>query len=212
MMEGRFFQIAAGAPTMKPKDTVYLAEIGEMLLHEEALEVYTETVQRLNERLEFHLAPASSKYHLAHPGGLMSHTVGVMARLMLFDNLLGLHDEYNYLDMCVAALCHDAGKAGIIRAGKHVPYYKCLSLHPPKYEHNSDFLKMPVPIASLLFIATQLADIYSPTPEVFQAIFAHDGQYVPENKSVQHGEAKLTLALHWADYYQCQLEQGRYRG
>lgn len=54
---------------------------------------------------------------------------------------------------------------------------------------------MEVPTRSLFLLAQQIAL----TEEEAQAIRYHDGQYIAENRSVAHGECRLTRLLQYAD-------------
>lgn len=72
----------------------------------------------LSNETDFFTAPASSKYHLAEPGGLVQHSINVYNRLRKF-----LMDEYGdscpYDECTIAtvALLHDVCKANFYRPG-----------------------------------------------------------------------------------------------
>lgn len=57
----------------------------------------------LEEETDFFTAPASSRYHLAIPGGLLTHSLNVVGRLLKFEN-------YVTVDAVLSGLFHDICK------------------------------------------------------------------------------------------------------
>jgi len=194
--------------------------------------VFDKVMDRVGKYSDFFLAPASCKFHLNVPLGLFRHSLGVTFRLLALDGAYGIINANNLLDVVLAAMLHDLGKAGQVQIkylkGAGVereiksedkndlwvsPYYlkKALKTKPGefKYERNKDknfITRMSVPLGSLHFIAMVLSDIWKPSPEIWAAIAYHDGMYVPEGKHVAQAETPLGLALHMADYWQCRVE------
>jgi hypothetical protein len=189
--------------------------------------VFEEVMAMVNAHTGFFTAPASSKFHLNCDGGLLRHSVGVTYRLWALDKPYRLTPQYKLLDLFLAGLLHDLGKANqvtltedeqvanVIVGTKHlcasaVPYYakEVMKTKPGEYKfsRNKDRVVMAVPVGSLHTICVLLSDIWKPSPDVWQAIAYHDGQYVPEGRHVAQSECKLALALHHADMYQCRYE------
>jgi len=143
--------------------------------------------------------PASTRFHLCTPNGLLQHSINVAETLLHMKSFLApkLSDE----SCVIVALMHDLGKAGF----PGVPQY--LDREPsekekidpksfwPPYKYNSDILHMGVPIRSLYLIGPR----FPLTPTEAQAIVYHDGQYVKENRGIATREEPLSLLLQYAD-------------
>lgn len=108
---------------LKPKsDPAKLAELKEAFL-----DIYTQKVTRegANEFLkwlqgtDFFGAPASSRFHLSRPGGLLEHSMNVYNRLralVLFENSRKGTPVLNPKEECSVAICgllHDVCKANM---------------------------------------------------------------------------------------------------
>lgn len=136
-------------------------------------------------------APASTRFHLCEAGGLVAHSLNVVSVLLELKRLLApeVPDE----SCVIAGLYHDLGKAGI--PGK--PYYLSTDngYRGARYRINDDLVHMDVPTRSIMLISRFL----ELTEDEAQAIRYHDGQYIPENRSVAHRERPLTRLLHYAD-------------
>lgn len=92
------------------------------LLYSTGREGMDEVIGQLEE-LGFFQAPASSKFHLNHEGGLLEHSLNVCkVGLMLREQMLGLkpdlEESLNKESVIIAALLHDICKADI--------YQKCI--------------------------------------------------------------------------------------
>lgn len=75
------------------------------------------------ERLGFFNAPASTKFHLSKPGGLLEHSVSVCdTALILRDQMVAIKPELAEKlpkeSVIIAALLHDVCKAEIYKIGK----------------------------------------------------------------------------------------------
>jgi len=140
-------------------------------------------------------APASTRFHLAVPGGLLEHSLNVAETMLKLKEVLA--PEISSESCVLVALFHDLGKVGM--PGQ--PYY----LPNPSRWHvenrgtayivNQDLVHLDVPTRSLFLLAQHIPL----SDEEAQAVRYHDGQHVPENQSVAHRESKLTLLLQYAD-------------
>ena len=131
-------------------------------------------------------APASTRFHLACEGGLVEHSANVARKLLGLRGLLAPHVPE---ESCViAGLYHDVGKVGC----PSNPYYL---RGQGSYRVNPDLVHLDVPTRSL-FLTCSYVKL---TEEEAQAIRYHDGQYIPENRSVAHRETDLTRLLQYAD-------------
>lgn len=149
-------------------------------------------------------SPASTRFHLSEEKGLLKHSVSVAENLLNFRDLLApeIPDE----SCVIVGLFHDVGKVGM--PGK--PYYlpnpneEQVRNRGIRYIVNSDLVHIDLPTRSLYLVAK-----YIPLNEdEIQAIRYHDGQYIPENRSVAHRETKLTRLLQYADNWTgCVLEK-----
>jgi len=165
-------------------------------------EQVNEFLNLLEDKTNWLIAPASTKYHLDRDGGLIDHSVGVTYTLLKLKNILD--PEISDESCVIVGLFHDVGKVGM--PGK--PYY--IKLKTPakdgrKYIINKKLPAMAVATRSLMLISKyiRLSD------DEAQAIAYHDGQYIPEGKNVAHKESKLLLLLHYADYWTSHiLERG----
>ena len=144
-------------------------------------------------------APASTRFHLCQPGGLLEHSVNVAETMLAIKDVLAprLSDE----SCVIVALLHDLGKAGMpgqpqYLENKPSPRQERFG-YPASvpYRFNQDLLFMSVPLRSLTLVLPKLPL----TPEEVQAIMYHDGQYVQDNRSVATRECPLTLLLQYAD-------------
>jgi len=101
-----------------------------MTAKEEFLEIYQENIHRdgsaelldyLTGKSDFFTAPASARYHGAHPGGLCEHSVNVYRCLVDYLARPRVREVYgmDYSDesVAIAALLHDLCKVGCYKAG-----------------------------------------------------------------------------------------------
>ena len=144
-------------------------------------------------------APASIKYHLNRPYGLLEHSVNVAETMLTLKETLAPDIES---ESCViVGLLHDLGKAGVADKPQYLvnePSEKQKAAGYPAsvpYKFNNDLVYLSVPIRSLYLILPRLPL----SEEEAQAIVYHDGQYVEDNRSVAAKEEKLTLLLQYAD-------------
>ncbi|MFO7639581.1 MAG: phosphohydrolase [bacterium] len=142
-------------------------------------------------------SPASTRFHLNEPGGLLAHSVGVT------ETLLGLRaslaPEISEESCVIVGLFHDAGKVGMPGRPQYLPNENEWEREKRgiNYTINPELVYMGVAVRSLYLVSK-----YIPlTDSESQAIVYHDGQYIDDNKCVGLREEPLTLLLHWADYW-----------
>jgi len=160
---------------------------------------FQELMVWLEARTAWTEAPASIKYHLNKPHGLLEHSVNVAEALLALRDTLepDVPDE----SCVIVGLLHDLGKAGVEGKPQYIenePSEKQKSAGYPAstpYKFNNDMIYLSVPIRSLYLILPRL----KLSEEEAQAIVYHDGQYVEDNRSVATKEEKLTLLLQYAD-------------
>lgn len=148
----------------------------------------------------FYIAPCSSKYHLAQPGGLAEHSLNVcMHAKTLLDALHPSRTPELVKSVIICALLHDLGKAG--QFGKPA-YIKNNDLPFPEYETNKELLYIPHEVRSIA-IASQFIKL---TEEEQFAILYHNGLY-GELQSVKNHETPLYMILHFADLWAARVTE-----
>ena len=160
---------------------------------------FEELIHFLEKETAWLTAPASIKYHLCRKQGLLEHSINVTETMLMLRGILA--PELSEESCVIVALLHDLGKAGVAGQSQYIenfPSEKQQRFGYPAntpYRYNNDLTYLSVPIRSLYLILPYLPL----TQEEAQAIAYHDGQYVPENRSVAAKEDKLTLLLQYAD-------------
>lgn len=140
-------------------------------------------------------APASTRFHLAKPNGLLEHSINVAETLLALRSALTPDLE---VESCViTALFHDLGKAGMPGKPYYLPNLDEWQVRNRGifYLVNRDLVHLDIATRSLFLVAQHLPL----TDEEAQAIRFHDGQYIEENRSVAHREERLTRLLQYAD-------------
>ncbi|MCD6595657.1 phosphohydrolase [bacterium] len=157
-------------------------------------EQVNEFVRWLENKTSWLWSPASSRFHLNIPGGLLIHSVGVTETLLKIRDTLA--PQYSDESCIIVALFHDAGKIG----EENIPYY----IPDPhyrgddiKYVSNPEITAMGIGVRSLYIVSRFI----SLSAEEAQSICYHDGQYIPENRPVALKEKPLLLMLHYADLW-----------
>ena len=151
-------------------------------------------------------SPASTRFHLNKPGGLLEHSVGVTETLLKLRELMA--PEISEESCVIVGLLHDVGKVGMPGKPNYIKNtidWEIKKLNKA-YTNNQDLVYMDVPPRSLYLIGK-----YIPLSDTeAQAIMYHDGQYSAENKNVQNRETPLTLLLQFADVWTAfVIEEGR---
>lgn len=144
-------------------------------------------------------APASTRFHLCQPHGLLEHSVNVAETILKMRKTFA--PELTMESCVIVALFHDLGKAGFAgdplylkRPAEATKSERPEQLFPP-YLYNNAIIHMGVPIRSLYLIGQK----FPLTPTEAQAIVYHDGQYVKENRGIATFEEPLSLLLQYAD-------------
>lgn len=162
-------------------------------------DVVRQFLNYLSSETSFFVAPASHKYHLNYEGGLIEHSLNVAEHMLKIKGVLA--PEISDESCVIVGLFHDLGKAG----DPGNPYYLINEPTPRQkqygypasvpYKHNESLPHLSVPLRSLYYLLPRI----SLSVEETQAIMYHDGQYVPDNKSVACKEDRLTLLAQYAD-------------
>jgi hypothetical protein len=150
--------------------------------------------------------PASTRFHLCEPSGLLKHSVGVAETLLKFRAALA--PQISEESCVIVGLFHDVGKVGMPGKPLYLPnkdeWQK--KNRGIMYTYNPAVTTMGLAVRSLYIVGK-----YLPLSDAeAQAICYHDGQYVAENEVVAQNEEPLTLLAHWADYWTAHIfEDGR---
>jgi hypothetical protein len=152
-----------------------------------------ELIAYLEDRTDWLTSPASMRYHGSYVGGLVDHSVDVVDIALGMKSALEERLEKEIEGRVeLVGLFHDVGKVGLyIREGSRsrVWYF------------NEKVVAMPHSVRSLYVISrfVVLSEVE------WQAIYAHNGQYVEHNKEIAMKEAPLTLLLHMADVWAARI-------
>lgn len=105
---------------------------------------------------DFFEAPASTKYHLAVPGGLCKHSIHVYDRLLkLLNSEYTFYQPYNYDTIAIVSLLHDLCKVNTYKpATKNVKTYDPKKVESAerwqvKHDNGGDFIWENVPIYNI---------------------------------------------------------------
>jgi hypothetical protein len=151
-------------------------------------------------------SPASTRFHLCEPSGLLKHSVGVAETLLKLRACLA--PEISEESCVIVGLFHDVGKVGMPGKPLYLPNENEWEKknRGMMYKWNPDVTAMGLAVRSLYIVGK-----YLPLSDAeAQAICYHDGQYVAENEPVAQNEEPLTLLVHWADYWTAHIfEDGR---
>ena len=147
---------------------------------------FDDFIDFLEKKTTWLTSPASVKYHLSEEKGLLKHSVGVAKTLLKLRELLA--PELSEESCVIVALFHDVGKVGMPDTPRYLK-------KGDKFTYNKDQVEMQIANRSLYLVSK-----YIPlSDEEAQAILYHDGQYIAENKFIEHKECPLTLLLTFAD-------------
>jgi hypothetical protein len=167
---------------------------------------FDEFVAFLEKETSWLESPASTRFHLCEPSGLLRHSVGVAETLLKFRAALA--PEISEESCVIVGLFHDVGKVGMPGKPLYLPnkdeWQK--KNRGIMYTYNAAVTTMGLAVRSLYIVGK-----YLPLSDAeAQAICYHDGQYVAENETVAQEEEPLTLLVHWADYWTAHIfEDGR---
>lgn len=157
------------------------------------------------------LAPASSRvdFHNAFPGGLVDHSLRVLANANTLIKAYGYNVPKDSL--IIGALFHDLGKVGhVTESGDVIDYYvpQDSQWHREKlgemYKHNPKLPYMTVPHRGV-YICQRFG--VRLTHDEFLAIVLNDGFVVQENKPYCLKEPLLAHVVMTADYISTMQEK-----
>jgi len=131
-------------------------------------------------------APASVNYHGSHDGGLVRHSVAVT--VMLWELTRIWLPDTTEKTVGTVGLLHDVGK---------IDQYERVNDEWWSWRDEQQMVSMNHSLRSLRIIS----EFVCLSEGEWQAIAAHDGQYVEQNRSLAMKEEPLTLLLHWADVW-----------
>ena len=190
---------------MNTKDTKYQKTLEKYHQLLDAIKDRKREVNRLVEWLEEKTnwldCPASTKFHLNIPGGLLIHSVGVAEMLLRIRDCIA--PQYSDETCVIVGLFHDVGKVGDENAPLYIPNSDKKSHGEKPFVRNPEIVEMGLGVRSL-YIMSRFVPL---SPEEAQAICYHDGQYIPENKVVALKEKPLLLMLHFADLWTAQVTE-----
>jgi len=155
-------------------------------------------IKKLEKETSWLISPASTKFHLDCPGGLLIHSVGVTSTLIEIKNTL--MNSISEESCVIVGLFHDLGKIGTFNKKLYIE-------DKQTYKYNNEVVCMGLAIRSL-YLVSQYINL---TDDEAQAIAYHDGQYISENRVIAHKERPLTLLLHYADYWTAHMYEDKNR-
>lgn len=149
-----------------------------------------EALQYFQEKTDFFVAPASSKYHHACVHGLLKHTCEVLT----LGSLLAKNLQANVpsRQLVTTSIFHDVGKIG--------KYHE----ESVGWSISKDLSRLSDPMRSVIFASRFIKDI---SDEELFAITCHDGMYTEEGRLASGKESQLLLILHWADMWSARSDQ-----
>ena len=140
-------------------------------------------LEHLRDKTNYFTSPASRKHHHAFIGGLLRHSLEVVALAQHLAIALRIGLTYDQVVTC--GLFHDLGKVGRYQMSNG------------EWKHSEQDHLLSVPICSLVIVSKYT---YLTQKEAF-AILYHDGLYLPENQYLANKETPLYLILHTADMW-----------
>lgn len=155
----------------------------------------------LEEETDFFTAPASTKHHLNHPGGLMEHSLNVMGNLNRITRRdLNLEDEHSELPQQIAetvvilGLLHDVCKVNCY----HLETKRRKNQETGRWEDYQGFVfRDPLPLGhgeKSLYLIQRHMDLL---PEEALAIRWHMGAYDNAAKADQRALSAAMVASPW---------------
>lgn len=104
--------------------------------------IHRDGIDRLLEYLketDFYTAPASSKFHLSVPGGLLRHSLNVYDELLRLVNAYGFEDKISHESIAITSLFHDFCKIGLYKQGIKTVYVDGERTCVPSYTRDEQF-------------------------------------------------------------------------
>ena len=181
--------------------TIEKYEFLKGLVTSDRKEKFLDLMKWLETETTYLTSPASTKYHLCREGGLLEHLVSVAATMIRLKKTLA--PEISDEQCVIVALLHDVGKVGLPGCPQYLvnePTERQKQYGYPAstpYRINEDLVYMTHAHRSLYLICPR----FDLLPEEAQAIVMHDGQYIEDNAAYKFKETKLSILLHYADYW-----------
>lgn len=148
-------------------------------------------------------APASTRYHMAEPGGLVEHSLNVCRVALEVNETLG--KPCSESSVVFVALLHDLGKAGFNKRDYYEPQYKINGeLKATPYARNKDVVPLPHEITGAL----TLERFVKVTDEEVWALIHHNGMYGDLKYNLQGKESELQMIIHFADMWASRVLEG----
>ena len=160
---------------------------------------FTNLINFMENETDYLNSPASTRFHLCRPQGLLEHSVNVAENMLRFRDAVA--PDIDEESCIITALIHDLGKAGMpgnpqYIANEPTPKQKQYGFPASiPYRMNENLVYLSVPVRSL-YLALNYITL---SESEVQAVMYHDGQYVDDNKSVATKETPLLLLLQYAD-------------
>jgi hypothetical protein len=163
-------------------------------------------INMLEKETSWLTSPASTRFHLNRPGGLLEHSVGVTETLLKIRQVMA--PNISEESCVIVGLLHDAGKIGMPGRPRYLKNDNEWEIRNRNMTYKINPGEIYIGLAARsLFLITKYISL---SDSEAQAILYHDGQYVESNKEVAHHEVPLTLLVHFADMWTAHvLEEGR---
>lgn len=164
----------------------------------------------LSDKTTWRTAPASTKYHLCVPGGLLIHSVEVAETACKVAKAIMPTLSMDSVLLC--GLYHDLGKVwgNVGPDGALTPRYEQNMLKSGKASDAAPYKYLDG--GSQMSVATRSVRLVEKFVDLMeseaQAIHGHDGQYIRDNHAYQHNEHPLLLITHFADMWTGHVTEG----
>lgn len=161
-------------------------------------------IESLGER--YAICPASSNkdYYSAFPGGLCYHNLHVLQWIGRFASIMA-PKEYSPETLLKVSILHSIGKIGDWNLDLYLPVQEdWKKKNGTYYDVNSDIQFMKIPQRSLYLASQYNVPL---TQEEYLAILLSEGQNDDENAQYRYRETKLSIILHYANYWAQRLER-----
>ncbi|MFA5362596.1 MAG: HD domain-containing protein [Candidatus Omnitrophota bacterium] len=164
-------------------------------------------IRMLEKETSWLSSPASTRFHLNKPGGLLEHSVGVTETLLKLRQVMA--PQISEESCVIVGLLHDAGKIGMPGKPRYLKNDNDWEIRNRNmtYKINPNEIYIGLAARSLFLITKYI----SLSDSEAQAILYHDGQYVESNREVAHHEVPLTLLIHFADLWTAHVLEGGLR-
>lgn len=185
---------------MKEYNLMEKYEYLKNLVTSDRKEIFLEFMKWVEDNTSYLTAPASTKYHLCVPNGLLKHSISVCTTMIRLKKMIA--PEISDEQCVIVGLLHDLGKAGTTKGPQYIENepterqkqygYKA---NPP-YLFNNDLLWAEHEVRSLFLIS----DFgFKLSEEEFYAIAYHNEPWTEQKSKFRKN--KIMTLLQNADYY-----------